>query len=646
MIILSANKLTKAYGEEVIFKDVSFSINAGDKVGLIGKNGTGKTTLLNILSGEWDATEGEFFVPQDVKVGYLKQRDNFFKEDTVIEAVDGIYSDLHRIEAEIAKVTEAIDREPTKELIARLDSLNLEYESKGGYTYKSEMAGVLQSMGFPKEEYPKRIQELSGGEKTRLALATLLLEKPGILILDEPTNHLDIDTLKWLEQYLASYRGTMIVVSHDRYFLDRVVDHILEIDNKKLYSYKGNYSQFAEKKKARREAELKAYNIQQKEIRRQEEIIRVMMGHNTEHLVKRAQSREKRLQMIDRLEKPESSGKDMKLTFKQDFKSGSDVLQTEDLGKTLYDREPHRHLFSHLNMDIKRGERVCIVGPNGVGKTTLLRMIMGELKPTEGRIKLGVNVAFGYYDQGQQMLHDDLNVIEELRDSYHLYSDTELRNILGRFLFRGEDVFLKVGSLSGGEKARLTLAKLMMSGANTLILDEPTNHMDIESREVFEEALMDFEGTSVIVSHDRYFLEKIPTRILELTPEGAVEYLGNYDYYLEKKEENEALRNAQNGSKTASEPGDGNRTAQTGSKEERAQKKAQEASERRLRREIEKTEAAITSNEEEMERLRAEMADPRIATDFAKLGKLGTRLEELRVQTDELYELWEKIQQG
>ncbi|MBQ1690655.1 MAG: ATP-binding cassette domain-containing protein [Firmicutes bacterium] len=646
MIILSANKLTKAYGEEVIFKDVSFSINAGDKVGLIGKNGTGKTTLLNILSGEWDATEGEFFVPQDVKVGYLKQRDNFFKEDTVIEAVDGIYSDLHRIEAEIAKVTEAIDREPTKELIARLDSLNLEYESKGGYTYKSEMAGVLQSMGFPKEEYPKRIQELSGGEKTRLALATLLLEKPGILILDEPTNHLDIDTLKWLEQYLASYRGTMIVVSHDRYFLDRVVDHILEIDNKKLYSYKGNYSQFAEKKKARREAELKAYNIQQKEIRRQEEIIRVMMGHNTEHLVKRAQSREKRLQMIDRLEKPESSGKDMKLTFKQDFKSGSDVLQTEDLGKTLYDREPHRHLFSHLNMDIKRGERVCIVGPNGVGKTTLLRMIMGELKPTEGRIKLGVNVAFGYYDQGQQMLHDDLNVIEELRDSYHLYSDTELRNILGRFLFRGEDVFLKVGSLSGGEKARLTLAKLMMSGANTLILDEPTNHMDIESREVFEEALMDFEGTSVIVSHDRYFLEKIPTRILELTPEGAVEYLGNYDYYLEKKEENEALRNAQNGSKTASEPGDGNRTAQTGSKEERAQKKAQEASERRLRREIEKTEAAITSNEEEMERLRAEMADPAIATDFAKLGKLGTRLEELRVQTDELYELWEKIQQG
>ena len=646
MIILSANKLTKAYGEEVIFKDVSFSINAGDKVGLIGKNGTGKTTLLNILSGEWDATEGEFFVPQDVKVGYLKQRDNFFKEDTVIEAVDGIYMDLHRIEAEIAKVTEAIDREPTKELIARLDSLNLEYESKGGYTYKSEMAGVLQSMGFPKEEYPKRIQELSGGEKTRLALATLLLEKPGILILDEPTNHLDIDTLKWLEQYLASYRGTMIVVSHDRYFLDRVVDHILEIDNKKLYSYKGNYSQFAEKKKARREAELKAYNIQQKEIRRQEEIIRVMMGHNTEHLVKRAQSREKRLQMIDRLEKPESSGKDMKLTFKQDFKSGSDVLQTEDLGKTLYDREPHRHLFSHLNMDIKRGERVCIVGPNGVGKTTLLRMIMGELKPTEGRIKLGVNVAFGYYDQGQQMLHDDLNVIEELRDSYHLYSDTELRNILGRFLFRGEDVFLKVGSLSGGEKARLTLAKLMMSGANTLILDEPTNHMDIESREVFEEALMDFEGTSVIVSHDRYFLEKIPTRILELTPEGAVEYLGNYDYYLEKKEENEALRNAQNGSKTASEPGGGNRTAQTGSKEERAQKKAQEASERRLRREIEKTEAAITSNEEEMERLRAEMADPAIATDFAKLGKLGTRLEELRVQTDELYELWEKIQQG
>ncbi len=644
MIILSANKLTKAYGEDVIFKDVSFSVNAGDKVGLIGKNGTGKTTLLNILSGEWDATGGEFFVPQDVKVGYLKQRDNFFREDKVIDAVESIYSDLHRIEGEIARVTEAIDREPAPELISRLDSLNLEYERKGGYTYRSELTGVLQSMGFPREEYTKRIDELSGGERTRLALATLLLEKPGILILDEPTNHLDIDTLRWLEQYLSAYRGTMIVVSHDRYFLDRVVDHIMEIDSKKLYSYKGNYSQYAGKKKARRDAELKAYNIQQKEIRRQEEIIRVMMGHNTEHLVKRAQSREKRLQMIDRLEKPESDGRDMKLTFRQDFKSGTDVLQTEELGKTLYDREPHRHLFSHLNMDVKRGERVCIVGPNGVGKTTLLRMIMGELKPTEGRIKIGTNVAFGYYDQGQQLLHDDMSVIEELRGSYHLYSDTELRNILGRFLFRGEDVFLKVGSLSGGEKARLTLAKLMMSGANTLILDEPTNHMDIESREVFEEALAEFEGTSVIVSHDRYFLEKIPTRILELTPEGAVEYLGNYDYYLEKKEL-EAQRSAQKGHETAFDRGKADQTVHAGSKEERAAKKAQEAEERRLKREIEKTELSITENEEEMERLKKEMSDPAIASDFPKLSKLGARLEELRAETDRLYDQWEKIQQ-
>ncbi|MBR6473293.1 MAG: ABC-F type ribosomal protection protein [Firmicutes bacterium] len=643
MIILSANKLTKAYGTDVVLEDASFAINAGEKIGIIGRNGAGKTTLLNMLSGEWEPSGGEFFVSQDARIGYLKQRDNFFRSDTVIKAIDSIYTDIHRVEDELEKVTGEIEElshkglEPPEDLISDLDRLHMEYETLGGYTYKSEMTGILTSMAFTKADYEKKISELSGGERTRLALAALLLEKPDILLLDEPTNHLDIDTLRWLEQYLAAYKGTIMIVSHDRYFLDKVVDRIFEVEHLHLYSYKGNYSQYAEQKRLRRESELKAYNNQQREIRRQEDMIRIMMEHNTEHLVKRAQSRVKRLDMLDRLEKPEGDDPKMKFRFKQDFKSGNDVVIAEDLGKTLYDRQPYRHLFSHVNFDIKRGEKICIVGPNGVGKTTLLRMLMGELKPTEGRFKLGTNVAFGYYDQGQQLLHDELTVIEELRDAYHLYTDTELRSILGRFLFRGEDVFLNVGSLSGGEKARLTLVKLMMSGANTLILDEPTNHMDIESKEVFEEALKAFEGTAIIVSHDRYFLQKIPTRMLELTPEGMKEYLGNYDYYLEKKALEEELSLSE--AAGVKEP-----SKATSSKEERAGKKAVEAEERRRLREIERLEKDIESKENRVSEIEDLMQLQENLSDFNKLTKLSEEMSKLKEEINENYEKWETLQ--
>ncbi len=536
MIVLSANNLTKTYGTDVIIDKASFHLNAGDKVGIIGRNGAGKTTLLNMLTGELPCDEGEFFVSQNMRIGYLKQRDNFSSEGTVLEEIEGIFSGLRELENEIAELSDKVAENPHDTgLINRLDELQHRFDREGGYTYKSEMIGILNSMAFNESFYNKKISSLSGGERTRLALAALLLEKPDILLLDEPTNHLDIGTLKWLEQYLEAYRGTIMIVSHDRYFLDRTVNRIFEVENHKVYSYQGKYSDYAAQKKLRRETELRAYNNQQREIARQEEMIRRMKQRGTEHLAKRAASREKRLDMLERIERPESEMGKMKINFKENFPSGGDVIMAENLEKSFGRGAEHRELFHGVNLDIKRGERICILGPNGVGKTTLLRVLLGELTPDAGYLKIGHNVAFGYYDQGQLLLSDANTVLEELKESYRLYTDTEMRSILGRFLFRGEEVFLPVGSLSGGEKARLSLLKLMLSGANTLILDEPTNHLDIESKEVFEEALMEFPGTVIVVSHDRYFLQRIPTRILELTQDGVIEYLGRYDYYLEKK---------------------------------------------------------------------------------------------------------------
>ena len=635
MIILSANKLTKAYGTDVIIEDVSFAINQGDRVGIIGRNGAGKTTLLNMLTKEMTPSSGDFFVGQDVKIGYLKQRDNFLKENTVIEAIDSVFKELHSLEK---RMDEAKDWD-------ELSALQEEYERKGGYKYQSEMIGVLTSMGFKETEYQKKISELSGGERTRLALSALLLEKPDILLLDEPTNHLDIDTLRWLEQYLSAYKGTIIIVTHDRYFLDKVVNRIFEVENHHLYSYNGKYSDYAEQKRIRRETEMRAYVNQQKEIRRQEDIIRIMKEHNTEHLVKRAQSREKRLDMLERVEKPEAELGKMKFRFKEKFQSGNDVVEARDLSKSLFDRKPYRELFRNVNFDIKRGEKICIVGPNGIGKTTLLRMILGELSADEGRIKLGTNVMLGYYDQGQQLLHDDMTVIEELQDAYHMYSDTEMRNILGRFLFRGDDVFHKVSGLSGGEKARLTLVKLILSGANTLILDEPTNHLDIESKEIFEEALSEFPGTAIIVTHDRYFLKKVPTRMLELSKDGITEYLGKWEYYLEKKEEKKASANSltddgklENAIKTSENVSE---VSMLSSQEERQLKKQREADERRRQREIEKIEAEIERLEKEIRELEKEMEKP--SSDYSRLSKLGNKHNELKLELEDAEFRWESL---
>lgn len=663
MIILSASGIGKSYGTDTILENISFSVNAGDRVGIVGANGAGKSTLLNILSGEMSCDEGNFFVAKDTTIGYLKQKDNFDGKSIVIEEVRKIFRNIEETENEIKRLTVEIDEKTSaygaesdevSKLIARLSDAQEKFRNIGGFSYKSEMYGILSSMAFGEEYYEKRIDTLSGGERTRLALACLLLEKPDILFLDEPTNHLDIGTLKWLEQYLKGYKGTIILISHDRYFLDQTVNRVFEVENHKLTCYEGNYSEFAEKKRALREAQMKAYSKQQTEIRRQEDMIRRYKERGTEKLAKRAASREKMLEHMERIERPENLPSKMKINFHQKFQSGNDVLYGENLSKQFGFGANAKLLFENVNFDIKRGERICIVGPNGVGKTTLLRILMEELSPSGGYLKIGHNVEFGYYDQGQMLMNNDATVMDEVHDEYSLYKDSEIRGILGRFLFKDDQVFLKVGSLSGGEKARLALLKLMMSGANVLILDEPTNHLDIESKEIFEEALLDYPGTVITVSHDRYFLNKIPTRILELEKDGFTEYLGKYDYYVEKKESLESgkrylkeMASSDEKSLASSEGADvcskNAEKPKLSAAEERELKKKKEAEERRKNREKNRLEEEIAALEEEIANLESEMCKPEYFADHAKLAELDSKLTELKEKLEISYENWMEL---
>ena len=665
MIVLSAKELTKTYGTDVILDRVSFHINKGDRVGIIGVNGAGKTTLLRILTGELQCDGGEFFVSSDTTVGYLKQDGGFDSENTVMEEVENIYGGFHDMEKEMEELLAAIEASAgndaeNRRLLERYDSLHEKFRARGGYTYKSEMAGILSSMAFGEESYDKKISTLSGGERTRLALACLLMKKPDILMLDEPTNHLDIGTLKWLEQYLKSYKGTIVLVSHDRYFLDETVTRIFEVENHRLEIYEGNYSFYAAERKKRRESEMRRYEKQRREIERQEDMIRRFKERGTEKLAKRAASREKRLAAMDVVERPAGERDRMKISFHADFQSGRDVLLAEGLSKGFGYGSGRTELFHDVSLDIKRGERICLVGANGIGKTTLLRMLMGDISCDAGRIKIGYNVKFGYYDQGQQLLNGANTVIEEVRDSYGLYTDGEIRNILGRFMFRGEDVFLRVGSLSGGEKARLALLKLMMSGANVLMLDEPTNHLDIESKEVFEEALLDFPGTCVIVSHDRYFLNRIPTRIMELTQDGMENYLGTYDYYVEKKQEQirsgkqylesvaqrDDMRTSDASSAAAEDAGAAGDGGEGLSPAERRRiQKEREASERRLKRQKEALEKEIQDLEDEIRDLERQLGSSEVATDHVRLAEIGRTLTDRKDDLDGKYEEWLELQE-
>ena len=658
MIVISANNLTKEYdGSNLVLDRVSFAVNGGERIGIIGINGAGKTTLLRMLAGQLPHDGGDFFVSSELKIGYLEQDDGFDSQHTVIEEVRKIFEHFPEMEKEMEQLLAAAgeEGEGQQAALTRYEQIRDRYERMGGYMYESEIRGILTSMAFDESMYNKKISTLSGGEKTRLALAILLLEKPDILFLDEPTNHLDIGTLKWLEQYLKGYRGTIMIVSHDRYFLNETVNRIFEIEHGHLSIYEGNYDFYAEERRNRREVEMRHYEKQQKEIERQEEMIRRFKQRGTEKLAKRAASREKRLSAMDLMERPDAGHGKLKLNFKQNFQSGKDVLQAEGLSKSFGYGMNRVELFRNVSIDVKRGERVCIVGANGIGKTTLIRMLMGDLVSTTGHIRAGHNVQFGYYDQGQQLLNDSNTVIGELQDAYHLYSEGELRNILGRFLFRGEAVFQEIGDLSGGERARLALLKLMMSGANTLILDEPTNHLDIESKEVFEEALLEFPGTCIIVSHDRYFLNRIPTRIMELTSDGLVNYLGKYDYYVEKKQQMiesgskyvASLAKAAGGAADASGPSgrSGQEGVQLSSSEERKLKKEKEAEERRLNRKREALEKEIQRLEEEIESIHDELMKPEVMTDHERLKSLSDRMEEDKAALDEAYEQWLELQE-
>ncbi|MBR0400036.1 MAG: ABC-F family ATP-binding cassette domain-containing protein [Mogibacterium sp.] len=667
MLVLSGKDISKSYGTDIITEDVSFGVNKGDRIGIVGANGTGKTTLLGIIAGETEASSGSIFIRNDCTLGYLRQKNIFFAGGTVKSEAEKTFEHLFSMEKEIERLQLSLADHENPDFnrdLARYTALMEEYEKQGGYTYKSELSAVLRHMGFSETDQNKQISMLSGGERTRLALACMLLRRPDILMLDEPTNHLDLRMLSWLESFLRSYQGTLLVVSHDRFFLDRIATRIFDMSGGTLTAYEGNYSEFLVKKEQRLEIMQREYEKQQAEIARQQEMITRFKQHGTEHLAKRARSREKRLSHIQRIEKPHQEQTKMKLSFDLSYKSGGEVLIAEDLAKSYGSRQ----LFRDVSLSVRKGEKVCIIGDNGIGKTTLLRILMGLETPDTGYLKTGYNVDFGYYDQGQQLLNENETVIGEMKDAYHLYTDTEMRSLLGRFLFKGDDVFKMVRDIAGGDKATPALLKQMLSGANPLILDEPTNPLEIESKEVVEEALTEFEGTLIIVLHDRYMLTRLPDRILELTEDGIVEYKGNFEYYLEKNEQTDAESgqsqsgsdavtggsaktggSGRNGSRNGSGRGGKSETDRTlelvrSSEADRQAKKKQEAEDRRRSRRSDDLENRIFELESAISELQEEISDPEKAQDFEWMQQQATQLAEYEEQIAALYDEWMELQ--
>lgn len=630
-MILSVNNISKSFQEVPILKNVSFHIEDYEKAAIVGINGAGKTTLLRIIMGELTADEGLVTVAKDKTIGYLSQQEAVSGENTIYQELLLVKQDILDMEQqlhtlELQMKTAAGDR--LSGLMESYASLTHAYEAANGYACRSELTGVLKGLGFAQEDFDKPVSTLSGGQKTRVALGKLLLLKPDLIILDEPTNHLDLPSISWLETYLLNYKGAVIVVSHDRYFLDRIVTKVIELDNTKGTVFSGNYTAYAAGRETLRTAAYNAYMKQQQEIRHQEAVIEKLKSFNREKSVKRAESREKKLEKIEVLEKPSEVRADMRLKLEPKFPSGNDVLQAEGLAKAFGPLS----LFENLSFSLKKGEHVAIIGDNGTGKTTILKMINELLPPDSGTIRLGANVAVGYYDQEHHVLHPEKTLFQEISDDYPNLNNTEIRNTLAAFLFTGEDVFQLIKTLSGGEKGRLSLAKLMLSEANFLILDEPTNHLDITSKEILEDALNAYTGTVLYVSHDRYFINKTAHRILELNRGTLTNYLGNYDYYLEKKE-------------TEKEEPDTGRagTGASAVKQDWKAMKEQQAAARKRENDLKKCEAEIDTLETRIAEIETLMASPEICTDVARLQELNKEKEEIDTKLAGLMEKWELL---
>lgn len=636
MIILSCNNLTKSFGVESILENISFTVNEGDKIGVIGVNGTGKTTLFKIISGIYGYDSGEIYTSKDCEIGYLEQNTNFYSDNTIFTEVLEVFSDLIKMEENLRKMECEISDKSSETNSPDLQKLMDNYSHKlelfqnsNGYGYKSEAKGVLKGLGFNDDELEKPIKILSGGEKTRVLLAKLLLKKPTLLLLDEPTNHLDSDALEWLELFLKQYKGTVILISHDRYFLDQSVNRIFEIHNKKLKAYNGNYSYYVEKSAIDKEIERKTYEDQQKEIKKQEESIERLKAYGREKHLKRARSKEKALSKIEVLDKPDGERKRAKIKFIPAVESGNDVLAVRDVEMSF----PDKVLFKDLNLDIYRGEKVALIGPNGAGKSTLFKIIMNELEPIQGEVKFGTNVNTAYFHQEQKTLNLDNTVIDEIWDANPHLTQTEVRNMLGAFLFENEDVFKRISSLSGGERARVAILKLILSQSNFLLLDEPTNHLDIDSKEVLEEALVNYTGTIFTISHDRYFLNKVVDKILVLDENGVTEYLGNYDYYIEKKRQLSEMNKEEN---TATK-------TKTQLKEEKRKEKEQREIERRSKNKIKKLEDDIEQTEKKIAGLDMMLCQEEIYSNPEKSKEVNLEKSELEDKLASLYEKWEQI---